>query len=34
LAHFLAQFLRLEHFDAVGVREQLAQEVGSGTDVE
>lgn len=34
LAHFAAQVGRLEHLEAVGVGEQLAQEVGSGAQVE
>ena len=34
LAHFFAQVDGREHLDAVAVGEQLAEEIGCGTDVE
>ena len=34
LLHFLAEGGGFEHFDAVAMREQLAEEIGGGTDVE
>jgi hypothetical protein len=34
LAHFLAQFQWFEHFNAVAVAQQFAQEITGGTDVE